>query len=251
MVHTQTNNTITILRMEYGKVNVLDTDQLKELIKSFRKVEKSDTGAVVLTGEGSCFSAGVDLIKIVKGSQAYLKDFLPLLSEILLIIFNFPKPVVAAINGHAIAGGCIIACACDVRIMADGNGKIGAPELLVGVPLPVLPLEILRFAVPAPYFQEMVYSGQNYLPKEALERGIVDQIEDAHDLINNACLIAESLAAIPSVTFRMTKRNIRRPVLDQFEKYGNLFDGEVAEAWASQEIRETISLYLYKTLGKT
>src|SRR3990170_4721879 len=99
--------------------------------------------AVIVTGSGSSFSAGVDLYRVVNDGPEYGRRFLPVLDAFLHAALPFPKPMVAAINGHAIAGGCILAAACDHRIMAEGNGGIGIPELAVGVPFPPLPVQIM------------------------------------------------------------------------------------------------------------
>ena len=96
--------------------------------------------AVIVTGSGSSFSAGVDLFRVIKDGPEYGRRFLPVLDDFLRAALTLPKPMVAAINGHAIAGGCILAAACDHRIMTEGNGRIGIPELAVGVPFPALPL---------------------------------------------------------------------------------------------------------------
>ena len=92
--------------------------------------------AVILTGSGSSFSAGVDLFRVLKDGPEYGRRFLPVLDNFLRAALTLPKPMIAAINGHAIAGGCILAATCDHRIMTEGNGRIGIPELAVGVPFP-------------------------------------------------------------------------------------------------------------------
>ena len=140
---------------------------------------RSDAGALVLTGDGRMFSAGVDLVRIVNGGAAYVRAFLPSLNRMLETLFSLPKPVVAAVNGHAIAGGCVIACAADYRMMAREPGRIGIPELLVGVPFPVVPLEIMRFAVPPQYLQALAYRGLTLTADLALQHGLVDAVVDA------------------------------------------------------------------------
>jgi len=205
---------------------------------------------VVLTGTGTNFSAGLDLFKIVDGGEKYIKELMPHLTETLLTLFTFPKPVVAAINGHAIAGGCVLACACDVRIMADGDGKIGAPELLVGVPFPVLPLELIRHTVTPPDFQELIYSGKNYLPREALGIGLIDEVVQPQRLMDQAHATAQRLSQIPADAFRITKQIMRQPVLDRYEQFKDKFDPKAEKVWFAPETLQTISQYLKRTLGK-
>ena len=124
-----------------------------------RACEQSAAGALVITGQGKMFSAGVDLPRLVEGGAAYVREFLPAMNHAFETLFAFPKPLVVAVNGHAIAGGCVMACCADYRIMAREPGRIGIPELLVGVPFPVVPLEIVRFATPPQHLQALIYRG--------------------------------------------------------------------------------------------
>ncbi|NIR50099.1 enoyl-CoA hydratase/isomerase family protein [candidate division KSB1 bacterium] len=249
MIHKESRGSVTILRMEHGKVNAIDTDLFASLIDQLQQLETAEAHAVVLTGTGGSFSAGVDLFKVVNGGKKYLDTFLPMLTDCVLKLFAFPKPVVAAVNGHAIAGGCVLVCACDYRIMAEGEGKIGVPELLVGVPFPTFPLEVMRFAVPTPHFQNLIYTGRTCTADQAKAMGLLDETTKADDLLDTAAQIAERLGAIPQDTFELTKRMLRQPTLDHAEKYKN-FDPEAAKIWASTKVRENIQQYLEKTIGK-
>ena len=136
MIRIEDRPPIRILRMEHGKVQALDIELLGALDAAVARAEADAVGAVVVTGSGSAFSAGVDLFQFVNGGAAYVDAFLPVLTSALLRLFSLPRPVVAAINGHAIAGGAIIAWCADMRLMAAGPGRIGIPELRVGVPFP-------------------------------------------------------------------------------------------------------------------
>src|SRR5216683_6145023 len=135
----------------------------------------SSARAVVLTGTGAIFSAGVDLVRLLEGGAPYIREFLPALSTMLATVFAHPKPVVAAINGHAIAGGCVLACAADRRLMAREGGRIGVTELLVGVPFPPAAMEIMRCATAPQYFEEAIFSGATYAPPDAVTRGLVHE----------------------------------------------------------------------------
>jgi enoyl-CoA hydratase len=93
-------------------------------------------------------------------------------------LFSFPKPVVAAINGHAIAGGCVLACTCDKRLMGHEVGTIGVTELLVGFPFPALALEIMRSVTPPHYFEDVICGAATYAPSAGVARGLVDEVVD-------------------------------------------------------------------------
>ena len=151
---------VTVLRMAHGKANALDLEFCEALTAQLDACERSpSTRALVMTGSGAMFSAGVDLLRVVDGGADYIRVFLPAMNRMFEKLFAFPKPVVAAVNGHAIAGGCILACAADWRLMSGQPGRIGIPELLVGVPFPVVPLEIMRFATHASRLQALAYRG--------------------------------------------------------------------------------------------
>ena len=131
---------VAVLRMQDGKVQALDLELVEALAATLDELAAADPAAVVLTGSGSSFSAGVDLFRVVEGGRDYIEPFLVGLDRCLRGLFTFPRPVVAAINGHAIAGGMVLACACDERLLARGNARLAIPELLVGVAFPAAAL---------------------------------------------------------------------------------------------------------------
>lgn len=250
MIHLHHEGPVAVLRMEHGKANALDTELLEGLTSALGEAVQGGAQAVVLTGTGSIFSAGVDLFRVVDDGAGYLDGFLPVISETFQELFTLPLPVVAAVNGHAIAGGAVLAAACDLRIMARGEGRVGVPELRVGVPFPVVPLEILRFAVPPQHLQDLVYRGRTYPAQEALERGLVDELVDAGDLPGRAMDAALALAALPGDAFRLTKEHLRRPAVERMERLAPEIGPRVEEAWSAPETHRRIRAYLEATLGK-
>ncbi len=250
MLKIEDNDGIELLRIQHGKANAVDSELLQGLGDALREVTVRDARALVITGSGSIFSAGVDLFKVLSGGPDYLESFVPLLSSVLREVVEFPKPLVAAINGHAIAGGCVLACACDYKVMAAGSGRVGVPELRVGVPFPAVPLEIVRRVVPRRYLQEVVLLGRTYEPPDAVERGLVDEIVSPEDLEERALEIAFEMASVGAEAFSLTKRQLRQPCLDAMDLTGELFDHEVELLWKAPASHEAISAYLEKTLGK-
>ena len=109
MIETADYDGIAVLTLDNGPVNALDLELLSAVPGSLAAV--ADARAVVLTGSGRSFSAGVDLKQIIDGGLPYVEKFLPALSLAMLTVFEHPKPVVAAVNGHALAGGCVLAAA--------------------------------------------------------------------------------------------------------------------------------------------
>ena len=111
MIDISEQGEIAIVTMRHGKANAMDLEFCEAIAARFEELKKSKAKAVVLTGEGKIFSAGVDLVRALDGGAHYFHKFLPAMSKAFVTVFFFPKPLVAAVNGHAIAGGCIIACA--------------------------------------------------------------------------------------------------------------------------------------------
>jgi len=250
MIDVAIHGPVAVLTLAHGKASALDLELCRALEHDLRRLERSEVGAVVLTGRGPIFSAGVDLVRVLDGGPAYLREFIPAMIRAFDALFFFPKPVVAAVNGHAIAGGCILACAADRRLMAEGNGRIGAPELVVGVPFPTIPLEILRHALAPPAFHEVVVCGGTYLPEDALRLGLVDELVASETLPDRAVQVAGTLAKIPPRAFRLTKELVRRPTRDRLERDAVAHDAAALEAWCSEEILRAIRDYVERTLKK-
>jgi enoyl-CoA hydratase len=241
---------IAVLGMSHGKVNALDIELCEHIVRRLEELGTSSARGVILTGHAGVFSAGVDLIRALDGGAAYLRDFLPVLRKLFDVVFFYPKPVVAAINGHAIAGGCVLACAADQRLMGRGPGRIGVTELLVGLPFPAIALEVMRFtAVPA-YFREVMFGAGRYPAEAAAGRGLVDAVVDREALLARAVEAAQSLASLSPAAFALTKSQTRQPVLDQLQKYARAFDAAVDEIWLAPQTASRIRDYVSKTFKK-
>jgi enoyl-CoA hydratase len=248
VIDVSTQDDIAVLRIEHGKANALDTEMTADVSNALQELRRGGTRAAVLTGTGSIFGAGVDLFRVIDGGDAYAAAFVPELARFLGELFDFPLPLVAAVNGHAIAGGCIVACACDYRLMAEGTGTIGVPELLVGVPFPTAAIEIMRFAVPPHELQGLVYTGRTCGAEEALRRGLVNEVVPADQLLPRAREVALQLGRIPPAVFTATKRALRRDVAARLRNDSTL--GEVVRQWSSRDTRAHIQQYLDRTVRK-
>jgi enoyl-CoA hydratase len=251
MIHREDHEDVTVLRMEDGKVQALDLELVEALDAALEQVERGPGAAVVLTGTGSSFSAGVDLFRLLEHEGDYARRFLVALGSALRHLFCLPRPVVAAINGHAIAGGLVLACACDLRLAALGKGRLGVPELVVGLPFPALALEIVRFATPRAHVQELVYRGLRLTVEEALARGVVDEGVESEALLPRALERARELGALPPQAFALAKRQLRLPALELLDRHGGELDEEVLRQWRAPATQERIRAYLERTVGRS
>lgn len=248
MIHLACEHHIATLRLDHGKAHALDVDLLERLDRALTDLAADDAcHAMVLTGTGRIFSAGVDLKAVLDGGDAYLDRFLPLLRTTLTRLFAFPKPAVAALNGHAIAGGCVMACACDYRLMARGSGTIGVPELKVGVPFPAVAIETLRFAVPH-HLTELVFLGQTYDVETAVALGVVHEAVESNGLLDRSRAVAERLGSTAPDRFRLTKRQLRAPSLATIAMHEVEIDPAVFAAWKEAATRSAIRRYVEERL---
>jgi len=250
MIESTRNDGILTLRLAHGKASALDLELIEATALAIAEAAASDASAVILTGTGSIFSAGVDLFRLVEQGRSYTEEFVPALSRMILDLFSFPKPLVVAANGHAIAGGCIMTLAADYRLMASGNGRIGMPEFLVGVPFPPAVIEVVRFAVPPQHLQMLMYTGRTVAPDEALRLGLLDEVVAPEQLMARAEEIARGFAALPPRIFELTKRQLRDKSITRAKRYGADFDSDVRELWGETATHEHIRAYLARTLRK-
>ncbi|UCC84360.1 MAG: enoyl-CoA hydratase/isomerase family protein [Gemmatimonadota bacterium] len=243
MIHREDRGPVSILRIDHGKVGAIDTDLMGMLAVRLDEIESIDVKAVVLTGTGSSFSAGLDLKRILDGGEPYVRTLLAVVRRTITRLFTFPRPVVAALNGHAIAGGCVLACACDYRVMVDGRAKIGFPAFGVRMPYPSLGMEILKHVAPLVRLEELVYGGELYTPEQARGLGLVNEVAEPERLLRRAWDVAERLAAAQPLTFRLNKSRERERVVELAARDAAR-EEEVDRAWSAPEAHAAIRAHL-------
>jgi enoyl-CoA hydratase len=250
MIELEDRGVVKVVRMAAGKGNAISLDVALALIEALAEVERSPAKAAILTGTGNVFCAGVDLPAILAGGADYVRKFIPALQRSFERLVLFPKPIVAAINGHAIAGGAIYMLACDERLLARGRSRVGLTEVRVGVEFPAWALETARFATPPEHFSSLICTGRTHEPEEALARGLVDELVEPERLADRAHEIADELAAIPADTFAATKRSVRRPLIEAARRQAALEDAALIEKWASPETLKKIADFAARNIGR-
>jgi enoyl-CoA hydratase len=236
MLITEERDDVAVLRIEHGRVGALDVELLDALTEA---VTASDR-ALVITGTGSSFSAGVDLRRILEGRRPYTEALLTALSRTYRAVFDHPRPTVAAVNGHAIAGGCVLALACDLRLMS--GGRIGLTELAVGVPFPTTALEVVQHAL-GPRTGRVLLGGQVEDREHALALGMVDEITEPGELVPRAVALAAELAARSPESYRLAKVQLHRQANAAIEATAG-GDAAVLAGWASDDTRLRIEAAL-------
>lgn len=230
MTSREDRGIVSILQMDHGKANALDIELLQTLANEISGLP-AGVRALVLTGREQIFSAGLDLPALIEADSGYTFELIDALNDLLEIFVELSMPTVAAINGHAIAGGFVLAAACDVRVMANGRGKVGLTEHLVGVPFPPLALEVVRTAVGDRQTRRMVMGAELFSDSAAAEQGLVDELSAPEDLLERAVEIAERLGAVPRSAFELSKRQLMAPLRMRLAHLGAHHEQLARQVW--------------------
>ena len=237
-LHLDIREGLVTVRLERGKVNALNGEVVDELATCLSSLGSDPAvRGVVLTGTGKFFSFGFDIPEFLGMPRdefaAYLRKFTALYRD----LFLHPRPVVAALNGHTVAGGCMLATACDVRVMVKENAKIGLNEIGFGSSVFAGSLELLRFWVGDRRAQEIVYGGALYTAEQALDRGLVDAGVPDGALLDEARTRLEELASRSPQAFLSVKRLLRAPIAEEIQRKEEASIREFVEIWYSAETR--------------
>ena len=218
-----------------GKVNALDEATIDELNDRFRETEEDEAvRAVVFSGEGKFFSFGFDIPGFLGHSKPEFSRFLTKFADLYTYLFTFPKPLIAALNGHTVAGGLMLALACDRRFMAAGTGKAALNELAFGSSVFAGSVEMLRFAVGNRNAEEILYTGAMYLPEEALRLGLVDEVCSGDELLGKAMNAAREFGGKSRPAFQSMKRLLRGPVAEEMRRRERASIEDFVDIWYSE-----------------
>ena len=226
---------VALLRLEAGRANAIGLKFLSALEGLIDRL--GGARAVVFTGQGSAFSAGIDLPALVELDRAAMRGYMERFGEVMLRVFQLPMPVVAAVNGHAIAGGCVLALQADLRLAADREARIGLNETQLGIGLPAVVLETLRGQVAPQSLLPIALEGRLFTPEEATSLGLLHELVPPDRLEQRATERALELGALPLDAFAAVKRAIRAPIAQRARDLMTQDAAHWAGTWSSEEGR--------------
>ena len=212
------DDNIATLTFDDGKANVVGHTFLDDINAGLDRAEKEGVAAVILRGREGMFSAGFDLKEFEKGVEEGLsmvrKGF-----ELLVRLYSYPLPLVAACTGHGIAMGAFIMMACDMRIGTRGDFKMSLPETRISMDLPPILLELARSRISRRHMTRVALLSEVYNPEQAVDAGFVDEVVDASELTSRAMAVATELAQLPQQQFAANKLAIRANSLQIMKDY--------------------------------
>ena len=221
------HDSVALLRVNGGRGNAIGPDFLAGVCRLFDEAERGGARAIVLTGYDRFFSAGLDLPPLVEYDRPTMERFMRTFADAMLRVFTCPLPVVAGINGHAIAGGCVLALQADRRVMVDAPYRIGLNEVQLGIGLPAEVIESARIQLSTASLSRIVLDGPLSTPAEALALGLIDEVVPLAELEPRCLAIAAQMCSGGGLGFRQLKAALRRPALETIRR---VQDAEI-ESW--------------------
>lgn len=238
---TETEGGVATVSLARGKVNALNGAVVSELRSRLAELEPDPLcRAVVLTGRGRFFSFGFDVPELYGLSKEEFTAYLESFTGLYTYLFAYPKPVVAALNGHAVAGGCMLGLACDVRVMASGGAKIALNEIRFGSSLIAGATEMLRFQVGSAAAARVLTSGAMLTAGEAREIGLVEEVAPEERVLERAREIASDLGSRAASAFAGVKRLLRGPVVEEMRRREPESIRAFVEIWYSEPTRASL-----------
>ncbi len=216
-VSLETRDEIAILTLDRPKANAFSPELVAELSTALAAQEKA-RGIVLASALPGLFSAGWDLPLIVDADRKSMEEFVGAYCDLVRQIFVLGPPVVAALSGHAIAGGLIVAMAADERIAAEGRGKFGLSEVVLGVSVPQCLMEPFRHVVGARHMERLAATGENVGLEQALAIGLVDRVVPAGELLERAVERARVLAGLSGAAYAAIKLRSRAAAIARFDQ---------------------------------
>jgi enoyl-CoA hydratase/carnithine racemase len=229
---------IALLRLDRPPANAIDLELAKEFSVALEGIDGSDAfDALIITGVGNCFCAGLDLKALPSYNRPQQEAMIMQLNHLFGGLYGLRLPTIAAVNGHAIAGGVILTLACDYRIGAQGDYKIGLAEARVGVPFPVSAMSIAQSELRPDVARSMVLTARNSNPQEAKAMGVLDELLSPDLLIPRSVEVAEEMAALPKAMFSRIKSQLRAAALSRIEDAMSHRKEPMLDSWLSEETR--------------
>lgn len=240
-----------VMELNRPKANAINAQMTHDMRETFHDLAESESvRGAILTGQGTIFSAGLDVVELYGYDESEIASFWESFGQLLEDMAGFPKPLVAAINGHAPAGGCVFALCADSRIMSEGKGRIGLNEVPVGVVLPGPIVELARHVLGNTRAADLIYHGALMLPEEAAAFGLIHSIVPHEDLLAAAEAKLKAWLELPQEPWRKAKAALRKPLLDAMDMDPSQAFGDTLRYWWSDESRARIGAMIDKLQKK-
>jgi enoyl-CoA hydratase/carnithine racemase len=242
LIQVAYHDNIGVLKLNRRVTNAINLELVTTLTEKLKELNQAPNlhGFVITSANEKFFSIGFDIPELIDLTEDGFREFYHSFNQLCIDLYTFPKPIIAAITGHAVAGGCILALCCDYRFIASGKKLMGLNEIKLGVPIPYPADCILHQLVGYRNARDIVDTGEFFPPERLLTMGMVDEVLPVEEVLPRAIEKMQMLSAMPQGGFKKIKQNRTEKVealikRDLAEKE-NIF----AECWYSQDARQRL-----------
>jgi len=230
-IHEEDRGGIGVLRLYRPPANAIDLDVARELAALATSLSTSKFRAIVLTGSGTCFSAGADLKRVPTYGPEQQREMVQAINRLVAGFYACEVPVVAAINGHALGGGLIVAMCADHRVCTAAACKLGLTEARAGIPFPAATLAVLCAELSPAVARRLTLRALSLDPQTALEWGVVDEVVPQERVVDRAVEVALDLAGIPREAYRRIKLQLRADAIKKARDAAESDRDPMLEEW--------------------
>ena len=251
-VRIERQGRLAVLRMDKARGNAIDEPLVEALARGAAEVASDPgvRGVLLASAHPKLFCPGLDLVALAEYDRPSMERFMTSFAVAVWALYGLPKPVVAAVSGAAVAGGCILALTADYRVLKRGS-PIGLNEVKVGVPLPWSVTRLLRATVPPTALSRIALLGRNFTDAEALEAGLADELADAEGFEALGLARLEEYADKDPLALATTKAWLREGVLAEMRAHEAARLGGFLDGWFSEGTRERIRATVASLRAKT
>ena len=247
-IEKELHGKVVILKLNRSVTNPINLELINHLSGQVKmaKDDKDIVGIVLTSANSKFFSIGFDIPELINSTRAEFKEFYHYFNLLCIDLYTFPKPIIAAITGHAVAGGCILTLCCDYRFIGEGKKLMGLNEIKLGVPVPYPADCILRQIVDDRAARIILDTGDFFPPEETLKMGLVDEVMPQEHLVNKAVERVESIQSLSLDAYCIIKRNRTEAVESQIRTSLAEKEKIFIEMWYSAETRKKLKAALEK-----
>jgi len=246
MLQTIDSEGVRELRLARAPVNALDTALIETLADAVEAAPGAGARALVLSGQPGIFSAGLDVPALLRLDRAGMRAAFVALGRAQQVIARSPVPVIAAITGHAPAGGTVLVVHCDYRVMAEGPFTLGLNEVAVGLTPGRLLHKAFARLVGEGRAAVLLTRGAMLEPRYALACGLVDEVCEPEEVVPRAHARAQELLALPPAAMLMTRATARAALVALFDEDDGTFADRATELWFSAETQQRLRALFVK-----
>jgi enoyl-CoA hydratase/carnithine racemase len=242
MISIDYHEKVVLARLNRNVTNALSPSCIRELDEVLQSVENDPGvhGLVLGSSNEKFFSIGFDIPELFNLNRNDFRDFFRRFNQVCMNLYTLPKPTVAAITGHAVAGGCILALCCDYRFIAQGRKLMGLNEIKLGVPVPYLADRILHSLAGAGHARKIMESGEFYAAEETLGMGVTDEVLAVETVLKRAIEQAGNLGSLPESAYAAIKKNRVEVTAAEVRAREPDKERHFIECWYSEETRRRL-----------